>query len=325
MVTAVPELVGKENEHYQTLKDLDAYASGANKTETVLCSGLKETINDWDMMMGGRSNLPIVIQPYLDAIRAGDRNKARNLYLYLSPVFFYIHVLYEMRRKAWRIAVTWGGIFSERIVENLFKAIDRKDSSNLWLAISSDPSFEHHCGKLKNELEHRHFDESEALVSMLKSIYFTRNRSGPHDVPPPEPIEADISQRMCLPVYLNYLKCLLFLENDLKPDYLTFVSFFRSLAETHIAIIFPEEQNVTTPKEVIKDLYRQGFFREGKNLKEVRSKLGELGFHWDQSRIAHTLEFWSKGKQAFLTRSGKKGDFKYLERYPPSEFFKTIV
>jgi len=325
LASVIPELVGKENEHYSTLKALYAYSCGEPKDETNLCLGLKDTINDWDTMMGGRSNLPIVIQPYLEAIKKGDRDKARNIYLFLSPAFFYIHILYEMRRKSWRIAVTWGGIFSERVVENLFKAIDRKDSSNVWTTISKDPSFEHRTGRLKSELEQRHFEETETLISLLKSIYFTRSHSGPHDVPPPEPVEADISQRICLPVYVKYLKCLMFLENDLSSDFSTFVSFFRNLAETHIAIIFPEEESTTTPKEVIKDLYRQGFFKTGKNLKELRCRLEEVGFHWDVSRIAHTLEYWSKGKKAFLTRSGKKGDYKYFERFPPDEFFRTTI
>ena len=114
-------------------------------------------------------------------------------------------------------------------------------------------------------------------------------------------------------------------ENDLTSDFSTFVSFFRNLAETHIAIIFPEEESATTPKEVIKDLYRQGFFKAGKSLKESRCRLEDLGFHWDVPRIAHTLEYWSKGKKAFLTRSGKKGDYKYFERFPPDEFFRTII
>jgi hypothetical protein len=321
----IPELVGKENEHYNNLKALYEYSCGETKKKEALCNGLRDTINDWDTMMGGRSNLPIVIEPYLKAMGKADRDKARNLYLFLSPAFFYIHILYEMRRKAWRIAVTWGGIFSERIVENLFRAIDKKNSSKVWDLISKDPSFEHRCGKLKAELEQLHFEDAESLTSFLKSIYFTRSHSGPHDVPPPEPIEADLSQRICLPVYVKYLKCLIFLNNDLSADFSTFVSFFRNLAETHIALIFPAQEIVTVPRDVIKDLYRQGFFKGGKSLKEVVARLSDLGFHWDVSRIAHELENFSKGKKAFLTRNGKRGDYKYFERFPPEEFFKTTL
>lgn len=325
MTSEIPELIGKEKEHYIALKDLYAYSCGKKKSEENLCFGLKDTISDWDKMMGGRSGLQTVIRPYLEAIKMSDRDKARNLYFLLSPIFFYIHILYEMRRRAWRIAVTWGGIFCERIVENLFRTINRKKSSSIWEAISKDPSFENRNNRLRKELEQRHFQEADSLTSFLKSIYFTRSHSGPHDVPPPEPIEADISQRLCLPVYVKYLKCLMFLGNELASDFSTFVSFFHNLAETHVALIFPEEEVRTTPKELIKDLYRQGFFKEGKTLKEVMVRLGELGFHWDASRIAHELEYWSKGKKAILTRSGKRGFYKYFERYPPEEFFRTTI
>lgn len=325
MSLEIPELIGKEKEHYNTLKDLYAYSCGEGIAEDKLYSELKDTINDWDKMMGSRSNLYAFIEPYLQAIRRSDKDKARNLYLFLSPIFFYILVLYEMKRRAWRIAVTWGGIFSERIIENLFREIDRKDSSNVWEVISKDQSFENRSNRLRKELEQRHFEEADSLTSFLKSIYFTRSHSGPHDVPPPEPIEADISQRICLPVYVRYLKCLIFLGNDLASNFSTFVSFFHNLAETHVALIFPEEEITTTPKEVIKDLYRQGLFKEGKTLKEAMMRIGEIGFHWDASRIAHELEYWSKGKKAFLTRCGKRGDYKYFERYPPGEFFRTTI
>lgn len=325
MSSEIPELIGKEKEHYNALKDLYAYSCGEPKSEKELCSGLNDTIEDWNKMMGGRSNLQTVIQPYLQAINRSDRDKARNLYFLLGPIFFYIHILFEMRRRAWRFAVIWGGIFSERIIENLFRAIDKRDSSNLWEQISKDQSFENRSNRLGYELEQRQFGEEDSLISFLKSIYFTRSHSGPHDVPPPEPIEADMSQRICLPAYVKYLKALILLGNDLTADFSTFVSFFHDLAETHVALIFPEEKVATTPKEVIKDLYRQGFFKEGKALKAVTVRLGELGFHWDASRIAHELEYWSKGKRAFLTRTGKRGDYSYLERYPPEEFFRTTI
>jgi len=321
----IPELIGKEKEHYSTLKDLYAYSCGEERPENKLCSGLKDTISDWDKMMGGRSGLHAFVEPYIQAIRGADREKARNLYLFISPTFFYIHILYEMRRRAWRFAVTCGGIFSERIVENLFRAIDRKDSLTIWEEISKDRSFENRSNRLRSELEQRHFQEADSLVSFLKSIYLRRSHSGPHDVPPPEPVEAAMSQRICLPVYVEYLKCLIFLGNALSSDFPRFVSFFHDLAETHVALIFPEEEVTTTPKEVTKDLYRQGFFKEGKSLKEVMLRLGELGFHWDASRVAHELEYWSKGKRAFLTRGGKRGFFRYFERYPPEEFFRMTI
>jgi hypothetical protein len=321
----IPELIGKEKEHYNTVEDLYAFSCGEKRDEVNLYSGLKDTISDWDRMMSGRSNLQTTIEPYLDAIKRSNRDKAKSLYLFLSPIFFYIHILYEMRRRAWRNAIVWCGIFCERIIRNLFQAIDREDSLDIWQEISKDQKFEHRNNRLRTELLKRQYEEAESLASFLKSIYFTRSHRGPHDVPPPEPIQSDISQRLCLPVYVNYLESLIFLGNDLTADFSTFVSFFHNLAETHVALIFPEEEVTTMPKEVIKDLYRQGFFKEGKNLKDAVVRLGELGFHWDVSRIAHELENWSKGKKAFLTRIGKRGYYKYFERYPPEEYFRTTI
>jgi hypothetical protein len=325
MSLEIPELMGKEKEHYTTIEDLYLYSCGVAKDETKLCLGLKETISDWDKMMGGRSSLQTTIEPYLAAIRKSDRAAARNLYFFLSPVFSYIRVLYEMRRRAWRIAVVWSGLFCERIVRNLFQAIDQRESIHIWQEISQDLKFEHRNNRLRAELESRQYEEAEILAILLKSIYFTRSHRGPHDVPPPEPLQADISQRLCLPVYVKYLEGLILLDNALAEDFSTFVSFFQNLAETRVALIFPEEEVATSPKEIIKALYRQGFFKEGKVLKEVMVHLGELGFHWNTSRIAHTLEYWSKGKKAFLTRRGKRGAYRYLERYPPEDFFKTTL
>lgn len=132
-------------------------------------------------MLGGRSNLPTVIKPYLEAIEKADKDKARNLYFFLSPVFFYIHILYEMRRQAWRIAIVWCGIFCERIQRNLFQAIDEKSATNIWQEISTDKSyksFERRNNKLRSELSNRGYEEAESLANFLKGIYFTRSHRG---------------------------------------------------------------------------------------------------------------------------------------------------
>lgn len=321
----IPKLIGLEKKHYEAFESLYALSRGKPRSEIELCKALKETINDWDKMMGGRSNLLTPVQPYLEAIAKSNRNKARHLYLFLSPVFFYIHILYEMKRRAWRLAMTWGGIFCERIVRNVFQEIDRKDSLNIWQAISKDRKFENRNNRLRKELEERRFEETDSLWNFLKSIYFTRSRTGPHDVPPPEPIQADYATRLCAPAYLKYLESLILLDNELAEDFQTFISFFYDLAKTRIALIFPEEETPTTPKEVMKELYRQGFFKDGKSLGEVNTRLAELGYHFQLSRISNALRILSKGKNAMLTRKGRKRFYRYYERYPPEKFFKTII
>jgi hypothetical protein len=325
MPLEMPELIGKEKEHYAILDELYNYSGGKDVDEEKLSSGIDCTIHDWDLMMGGRSNLPNTIEPYLRAIKNADRVKARQLYFFLSPTHFYILALYEMRRKAWRNAIIWCGIFCERTVKNLFQAIDEKASSNIWDEISKDQKFEHRNNRLRAELSDKQFEEAEGLASLMRDIYASRSHTGPHDVPPPEPLQADMSQRLCLPVHYKYLNALVALGADLDKDFETFVFFFQNLAETRVALIFPEEQTATTPKDVLKDLYRRGLFKEEPSLREVIKRLDELGFHWATSRIAHELENFSKGKNAFLTRIGKRGFYKYCERFPPEEFFRTVL
>ena len=325
MTIEIPKLIGREKKHYETFESLYNYSCGERKSETKLCEALKDTIDDWDKMMGGRGNLQSTVQPYLEATLKADRDKARCLYLFLSPVFFYIHILYEMKRRAWRMAMTWGGIYCERIVRNVFQEIDRKDSLHIWEAMSKDRKFENRNNRLKKELEERHFEEADSLCNFLKSIYFTRSHTGPHDVPPPEPVQADYATRLCGPAYLKYLESLFHLEHKLVENFQPFISFFYNLAETRIALIFPEEETPTTPEEIVRELYRQGFFRDGKVLGEVDSKMVELGYHFKRSRISNALRNLSKGKNAFLTRKGHLGSYRYYERYPPEEFFKTII
>lgn len=321
----IPKLIGREKKHYEALESLYVFSCGKPQNITKLCEALRETINDWDRMMGGRSNLLSSVQPYLEAIAKSNRSGPRHLYLFLSPVFSYIHILYEMKRRAWRMAMTWGGIFCERIIRNVFQEIERKDSISIWQVISKDRRFENRNNRLRKELEERHFKEADSLWNFLKSIYFMRSHTGPHDVPPPEPIQADYVTRLCAPAYLKYLESLILLDNEIAQDFHTFISFFYNLAKTRIALIFPEEEIPITPKEVIRELYRQGLFKDGKSLSEVDARLVKLGYNFQLSRISNALRFLSKGKNAMLTRKGRKRSYKYHERYPPEKFFKTTI
>jgi hypothetical protein len=321
----IPKLIGREKKHYEALESLYAFSCNKPENKIELCSAMKETIDDWDKLMGGKSNLLNSVQPYLEGIAKSDQDTARLVYLFLSPVFFYIHILYEMKRRSWRMAITWGGIFCERIVRNIFQEIDRKDSLDIWQLISKDRKFENRNNRLRKELEERGFKEADSLWNFLKSIYFTRSHTGPHDVPPPEPIQADYATRLCAPAYLKYLESLILLDNKVAKDFQKFVSFFYNLAKTRIALIFPEEETPTTLLEVLKELYCQGFFKDGKLLSEVNKRLVELRYNFRLSKISNTLKILSQGKNAMLTRKGRVRFYRYYERYPPEKFFKIEI
>jgi hypothetical protein len=319
------KLSDKERKQYFTLDSLFEYSFGASKGEKELSDGIIETITDWKKIMGGRGDLQPHIAPYLSRISIKDREAARNLYFLISPLFFYIHVLYELSRSEWRNSNIWSGMFCERIVKNLLSELHRMYKIASYDQIEKS-KFENRLGKMKSELESRQFRLSEEMFNLMKVIYSLRDTRGPHDVPPPEPIRAQISASQCLPVYIDYLEALIFLKNDLLKDYKTFVLFFSNLTETKISLVFGEEGAKITLDHLVKNvLYREGFFRGGKTLGEAQHKLGSMGYNFKKPAISSTLFKMSKGKDAILTRKGKRGHYTYYERYPPSEVFRSTI
>lgn len=277
--------------------------------------------------MGGRNSLEPQILPYLERIAVHDRDAARNLYFFISPLFFYVHVLYELSRKEWRNATSWSGMFCERVAKNLLRAFDRRYSTSSYQTVEKS-KFENKLGRLRSDLEAEKFGLANELCSLMDIIYSLRDTRGPHDVPPPEPLRAQISASQCLPVYTDYLECLIFLKNDLINDYNTFVCFFSNLTETKISLAFGEEGAKVTVDHLLKNvLYREGFFSEsdGRRLSDVQTKLKSTSYNFSDPAVAAALHKLSKGKDALLTRKGKRKNYTYHERYPPKEIFKSAV
>lgn len=200
--------------------------------------------------------------------------------------------------------MTTSGIFCERIVRNVIQEIDRKKHSTIWQDTLKDTKFDNQNGRLLKELQENNVEDADTLYGLLKSIYFTRSHTGPHDVPPPEPIQADLSARLCLPAYVKYLEALIGLGNDLKGNFNNFVSFFYSLTRTDIALVFGQEEVRRSLPEIIKDIYRQGFFKSGKSFGEIKVRLQGAGYDFGDVRLAQELEKLSKGNKAMLTRRG---------------------
>ena len=323
----VSKLSDEERKQYATLENLYAYSFGESQDETKLREGLSATIDDWKKKMGGRNSLEPHISPYLDKIASHDRDAARNLYFFISPVFFYIHVLFELSRMEWRNATSWSGMFCERVAKNLLRAFDRTYSATSFQTVEKS-KFENKVGRLRSDLEAKQFALANELCSLMEIIYSLRDTRGPHDVPPPEPLRAQISASQCLPVYTDYLESLIFLKNDLVKDYDAFVCFFSNLTETKISLTFGVEGAKVTVDHLLKNvLYREGFFAEseGRRLSDVQMKLKSMSYNFSDPAVASALWRLSKGKDAMLTRKGKRKNYTYHERYPPKEIFKGAV
>jgi hypothetical protein len=118
------------------------------------------------------------------------------------------------------------------------------------------------------------------------------------------------------------------LKNDLHNDFSAFVSFFSNLTETKISLAFGEEGAKVTIDHLLKNvLYREGFFgvSEGRRLGDVQAKLKSMSYNFSDPVVAAALYKLSKGKDAVLTRRGKRKAYTYHERYPPKEIFKTTI
>lgn len=326
MAIDISKLSDEERKQYKTFEDLFAYSYGENKSEEALCEGLLSTLDDWKKKMGGRNGLEPSVLPYLQKINMKDIDAARNLYLLMSPFFFYIHVLFELSRSEWRNAISWNGMFCERIAKNLLREYDRRYLTHNYDALMKS-KFESKIGRLRADLESKQFSVAAELCSLMEIIYSLRSTRGPHDVPPPEPLRAQISSSQCLPVYIDYLDTLSFLQNNLSKDNSVFISFFSNLTETKISLAFGEEAGKVTVEHLLKNvLYREGFFGQGgKKLSEAQIKLRSIGYNFKDPAVAKVLLRLSKGKDAVLTRKGKIGNYIYCERYPPNEIFKARV
>lgn len=320
--------VGKEKEHYITLENLYKFSSGGLLDPKQLYTQLKETIEDFDKMMGGSTELLRFSEGYLKAVGENNRLIASDLYLFLSPLLFFVHALHEISRKSWRDAVTKCGIFCERIARNIFQEIDRLFSTKIWAEMSPKTvDFESKNGRLKKELESRHFPYADDLYGSMKRIYNVRNIRGPHDVPPPEPIQAKISINECLPTYMDYLNALIYLGiGSLESHYNDFLSIFSGTTLLTPAIVFGQETELPTASDFIKNgLYKQSFFSQGKTFKQTVERLRELRHTWRDSVVANSLRQLSQGKDAILTRRKQGTIYYYYERIPPSEYFKTSL
>ena len=319
------KFVGKEGKHFEAIEQLRIfYVSG--KVEVLeLVNALTETVNDWHLMMGRNSKLPSLCQPYIERIRRGDIEAARELYFYLSPIFFYVQALFETSRKDWRNAVTRCGIFCERIIKNVFEEIDRHHSTQLLQYLESKPSFEDRIKNLRSELEKYGASQENELSSSLRKIYAIRDKTGPYDVAPPELVKARMSINGCLAAFVEYLDTLLFLGTKLQDHYNDFVSFFNDTTRFESQIIFGEASNeIISAKDFIKGiLYKRGYFSEERLFSDIVKEIQSSGYSFVNSTIFNSLGNLSEGKKSILTKKRKGGKYVFLQREPPSEYFKS--
>ncbi len=70
-----------------------------------------------------------------------------------------------------------------------------------------------------------------------------------------------------------------------------------------------------TCKDLLVQLWKEGWFAQERELYEVDEELQRRGYHYDRSAIAHALT--DLVREGVLSRSGSPRSYKYSQKYPP--------
>jgi hypothetical protein len=263
-------------------------------------------------------------------ISTGDLAAAKRFYCLISPFLFFIAALREIARKSYRNTVTQCGMFCERIVRNILQELPSNvaGASNMYVEMTQDkkhPStFDERAGRAKAELARLHCDSGETLYNSLKNIYNVRNKQGPHDVPPPETIQARICVTESLPVYINYLTAMSAVGVTInQQEFEKFMNLFYALTEMKPSLVIGEETEQPKVENTIIELYKQNFFSTERFLPDILAKLQELRYNHPKPTVANALTKLTSGKGCFLSRRKTSQGFAYAEKIPPGEAFKS--
>lgn len=284
----------------------------------------------WDTATGNRFHIAEMLNEHVSEISTGDVAAARRFYCLISPFLFFIAALREIARKSYRNTVTQCGMFCERIVRNILQELPSSVSgaSNMYVEMTQDrehsSTFMDRAGRVKSELGKRHCDSGEALYNSLKNIYNVRNKQGPHDVPPPETIQARICVTESLPVYINYLTAMNAVGVAIsQQDFDKFMYLFYALTEMKPSLVIGEETEQPRVDSTIIELYKQNFFSSEPLLSDILEKLREQRYHYPKTTVANALKKLSTGKNCVLSRRKTSQGYAYAEKIPPSEAFKS--
>jgi len=72
-----------------------------------------------------------------------------------------------------------------------------------------------------------------------------------------------------------------------------------------------------TCKELIEELWREGWFKEKRKLSDVYKELSKRGYYFDKSAISHALS--SLVKEGILTRMGRERRYLYVQKIPATQ------
>lgn len=305
-----------ENEHQEILNelhDLSISNYDMNSAED-LTEKLANIVDDWDNLFGGDLASDTVGAKITDIRASGfSQDKLRELDLLIDPLRYYVIALEKYKLEEYREVVTRAGMVVERVVLELGIVVGEKQLA--------DQKMENAIGQLQRKLENTSVARAGEFCSDLRGIYGIRNDRGPHDVPAAERIHAKRGITSLMWIYYRYLEIVSEIGNT-RPSYQdieNFTTLLDGILELKPSMVVGSGGGDPSVKEVlVQDLYRSGFFNEGKSLGDVMDKLSEKRYNFPKSTVAGNLK---KLNNNVLRRKGSRGDYRYVEKIPPNEYF----
>lgn len=304
-----------ENEHQETLDELHDISrkSSFDIGDIDILEDLKEIVNDWDRIFGGDLASETIGKKVREVEESTNKlEKIQQLDWLVDPLRHFVIGLEKFQAQENRETVTRAGMAIERIVTEI----------GLELGISIDTGhMESSFGSIQTPLEKSGVHRAQIFVSDMRSVYTIRNDRGPHDVPAAEFFQAKRAISELNWIYYRYLQIISEIGSTSLPtkDIEDFTNMVDVLLPLSPSLVMGEGGGDPSLRDIlVQDLYKSGFFRDPKTLGEVRDKLESKRYNPNTSTLSNNL---SRLKGDVLTRKGDPGNYKYVEKIPPEEYF----
>lgn len=305
-----------ENEHQETLDHLHELREQDTLTNNNLgiLDNLEEVVKDWDQIFGGSVASDTIGEKVEEVRYSPDKAmKIKELDIFVDPLRHYVIGLEKYQREEYRETVTRCGMVIERIIQEI--------SLELGVEVEEDKT-EDAFGKIQSTLEASGIPRAREFVSHLKGIYSIRNDRGPHDVPAAELIQAKRAISGLMWGYYRYLRIISEVgswslsEEDIDD----FTELLDIIVEFRPNLVIGEKGEEPSLRELlIRDLFRNGFFKEPQSFSDVKEELQSKRYNPPDSTLADNLK---KLTGEMLKRQGSRGSYEYVEKVPPGDYFE---
>lgn len=307
-----------ENEHEEILDELHEISrqSDLGDEDLSILEDLKEIVKDWDQIFGGDLATETIGKKIKEVENTTHKSeKIQQLDWLVDPLRHYVIGLEKFQLEENRETVTRAGMAIERIVTEI----------GLELGVDVNTGhMESAFGDIQSPLQTSGVHRAQIFVSDMRSIYTIRNDRGPHDVPAAEFFQAKRAISEINWIYYRYLQIISEIGSTSLPkeDIDGFTNLMDVLLPLSPKLVMGEEGGEPSLRDVlVHDLYKSGFFREPRTLGDVREELESKRRHPNTSTLSNNLK---RLKGEVLSRKGSRGNYRYVEKIPPSEYFDQI-